>query len=982
MTGLCGGACAGDCGGACSCGCRGCRPSLPGSNRPGLSEVRYGRTQYGAVFDRMRGRLSSDDLPGVAPLTARSTEDTLDPALAVLDAWACLSEVLGFYTERAVDEGYLRTCTERFSAVALAALVGFEPRPGVAADAWLAFLLEDLDREAALDVPTGTRAYSVPAPGETMQPFETVERLGGRPRWSRMHPRATAPQWLVPASPNSGRPPGLGPQDVTAGGEPVWFSGTATGLQPGQPLLFDFRGRGKAGRVIRSVEQFPSTAGTGAEPVSAARTRVALRSGAPAASSGGEAVVSGDVVRGLLSPAARHTARGDSLSLDPEAVFAGRSYAPMAALGAVFPQLKGTLADAVAGAPPTGATGTVTAYAMRITAPIHGHNAARMPTEVVRGIVQAYAEWPLSGELPKNQHAVAWNEIALDSVYAAIAPGSQVAVIVPGPEDARRDRGGEDGFDGTRVFVVDAVRSESRTAFNVPSRVTVLTLDRNWFEPTEADDFGSIRSTIVHAHSDRLDLAERPLELDVGGPEIVLDGHYPGIEPGRRLIVSGERADLNGVDGVEASELVMVSGVSHRSLPDDEWSTHDRVHTYLELTAGGLRYEYRRSSVTIYGNVAHATHGESRAEVLGSGDAAQDLQIFDLKQPPLTYVSAPTPSGVASTLDVRVNGLRWHPAPNAAAVRPDTHTYRLTNTADDRTAVVVGLGAHLPTGRDNVRATYRSGLGRMGNVRAGQISVLGSQPAGVMGVTNPIATTGGADGDDLAQVRGLAPIGLSSLDRIVSAADIEDFARNFAGVGKARVWQREAQKLVLSVAGEDDVPLTADSVLVRNLAAAVAVAGDFEMSAEGVLVTRNRPALELSVEIRTARLIALRARVCVHPDHLWADVFPRVREALLGRLGFAARQLGEALDPSAVMAAAHKVRGVVAVDLQGIGTIDVAAAAETGDPMADIAAQALAAVTQPVNGRIPPVSPVPDGAIAYLAPESSGTLLLSAWETE
>ena len=70
----------------------------------------------------------------------------------------------------------------------------------------------------------------------------------------------------------------------------------------------------------------------------------------------------------------------------------------------------------------------------------------------------------------------------------------------------------------------------------------------------------------------------------------------------------------------------------------------EKAHTFIKF-AKDLEYCYRRDTVTIYGNVVKATHGETRREVLGSGDGSQALQSFTLRQPPLTYMAAPYPSG-------------------------------------------------------------------------------------------------------------------------------------------------------------------------------------------------------------------------------------------------------------------------------------------------------------------------------------------------
>ena len=57
-----------------------------------------------------------------------------------------------------------------------------------------------------------------------------------------------------------------------------------------------------------------------------------------------------------------------------------------------------------------------------------------------------------------------------------------------------------------------------------------------------------------------LTLADEPLLEPVGGAEIELALPCPGLQPGRRLIVSGERSDVPGVTGVKASEVTMVGG--------------------------------------------------------------------------------------------------------------------------------------------------------------------------------------------------------------------------------------------------------------------------------------------------------------------------------------------------------------------------------------------------------------------------------------
>ena len=65
----------------------------------------------------------------------------------------------------------------------------------------------------------------------------------------------------------------------------------------------------------------------------------------------------------------------------------------------------------------------------------------------------------------------------------------------------------------------------------------------------------------------------------------------------------------------------------------------------VALAGAGLAWWLNRPArpereFALYGNVVRATHGETRFEVLGSGDAGKAFQAFTLKQPPLTWVSA------------------------------------------------------------------------------------------------------------------------------------------------------------------------------------------------------------------------------------------------------------------------------------------------------------------------------------------------------
>src|SRR5262249_53514482 len=162
---------------------------------------------------------------------------------------------------------------------------------------------------------------------------------------------------------------------------------------------------------------------------------------------------------------------------------------------------------------------------------------------------------------------------------------------------------------------------------------------------------------------------------------------------------------------------------------------------------------------------------------------------FTLKQRPLTFVPASTPSGVESTLKVYVDDVEWREVDTLAGLGPKARNFVTKTDDDDQTSVIFGNGvdgSRLPTGIENVKSVYRSGIGRPGNVRAEQISLLQTRPLGVNAVINPLRASGGADKESRDQARENAPLAVMSLDRLVSVQDYADFTRTFAGIGKAQ----------------------------------------------------------------------------------------------------------------------------------------------------------------------------------------------------
>ena len=169
--------------GSSGSGCLDHGDALAADNLPGQSELHWRTTPHGDSLARMRSWLAGDS----QPLAIRSLahQGTDDPAIALLDTWAVVADVVSFYTERIAQEGFLRTATERDSVRQQARSLGYELRPGVAAQAELAFDVETAaGSPEVVVVPESTPVQTVPAPGKLPQTFETTVELEARGVWN------------------------------------------------------------------------------------------------------------------------------------------------------------------------------------------------------------------------------------------------------------------------------------------------------------------------------------------------------------------------------------------------------------------------------------------------------------------------------------------------------------------------------------------------------------------------------------------------------------------------------------------------------------------------------------------------------------------------------------------------------------------------------------------------------------------------------
>jgi predicted phage baseplate assembly protein len=236
------------------CPCESCDDPHAVSNRPGLDTIAY-RVDDFAGFRRALLRPLADEqaLLGWRPSPG-------DLGLQLLEWWAYLADVLTFYNERIANEDYLRSAELPASVAGLVGLLGYTPRPAIAAVGKVAAVRSPAQPHEPLAIPAGVQLASEATPGVPVQTFETAAAAfeGG----------SDTPVVLDPT-------PAL-LRHESAGVGSVLLRGSIAGLKSGDDLLILPRDITAAESSWASVTVTSTT--TEADPNGGTNTRVMLDS--------------------------------------------------------------------------------------------------------------------------------------------------------------------------------------------------------------------------------------------------------------------------------------------------------------------------------------------------------------------------------------------------------------------------------------------------------------------------------------------------------------------------------------------------------------------------------------------------------------------------------------------------------------------------------------------------------------------------------
>lgn len=294
-------------------------------------------------------------------------------------------------------------------------------------------------------------------------------------------------------------------------------------------------------------------------------------------------------------------------------------------------------------------------------------------------------------------------------------------------------------------------------------------------------------------------------------------------------------------------------------------------------------------------STVRATEGSTIKDESVGTSSGMPLQVFSLQRR----------SAIDGSLLVYVNEgsgnvlwtFREHLIDAAAADR----TYSTITDAYGVTQILFGDGltGRIPPSGSVVTATYRTSLGKSGNVGARSINTVISAPSGaVSSVVNSNAATGGTDAESLDSIRVNAPLAASTLNRAVTLADYANLCLKVGTVAKAAATGLNYTAIIVAVA-----PAGADAYPSVDLKTRVLT----------FLEDKKMVNAHITITDPVYVPVLMRVTVAVGSAYPQDGVRQAVQNALLALIGTAKTSFGQKILASDLYQAAQSIQGVSSV---------------------------------------------------------------------
>ena len=856
-------------------------------NPSGLSSIAFRIGDFTAFRTQLL-----QPLAGETELTVWRPGAQGDLAVQMMEWWAYLADILTFYNERIANESYLQTSILPESVNHLVQLLGYRPKPALGARGTLAALLTPGARPP-VTVPPRLQVQSKSAPGQPPQVFEVdaATTVGLPDIISTIVSPSSQP--LLPGDSGS-----------------VWLAGKVTGIKAADRLLL-IHNQALTGQTTSDYARVTvSSTSARTDPLGNPVTQVNFASPASTIPAGAQAADYVLLKSQLSSPlwpypgspppisattmdlagVARGMSAGSLVLIDVPANAAAVAAAAGTAAASTLQSASATLlaspdtaslCQALVSAAVAAATPDVIATATGAAQLLSAGDVADLASGIDLAVQAATAGSAAATALAASASTLAAQSVANPAQAAASNGLVPTAVIVQSYSEAVWYANGQGPSPPPTPPAIGIPHAEITFA---PS------LAGTWWP------FIAPQVTVRWGWS-----AVGTLAPVLTAAELT----YPAQNGG--LVPAPGAAGFPALPAPVLMEDASGNAVAATAVTAPGPATGAILNTITPQPAPGLS-----SPIDMLFNLLAVSRGKTVAsEVLGSGNPSVAGQDFTLAQSPVTYffdtasVSGPN---FTSTVTVWVNGVAWQEKQSFYNQPANAQIFVLREDDQARTHVTFGdgiNGALLPTGTNNVVASYRYGAGA-GPPPPETLTVLLTPTPGIKGVRNPLAPTGGSDPDPPGLLRTLAPQSVLTFNRAVSLDDYAAIALTVSGVTQA-------------VAGFAFDPVAQRPVVTLWIAGDTGAKAAVQAALAGVAM----PNQGLRIYQATAIPATLSLTYVRDPRYLDSDVQAGLTTALLdpdaGLFGANVPGIGQTIYQSQIARVCLAVAGVTAI--QGVTLI-------------------------------------------------------------
>lgn len=315
-----------------------------------------------------------------------------------------------------------------------------------------------------------------------------------------------------------------------------------------------------------------------------------------------------------------------------------------------------------------------------------------------------------------------------------------------------------------------------------------------------------------------------------------------------------------------------------------------------------------------------ATHGElisvrtenvaEGGEIIGNSDGSPS-QVFELNDTVIVEDSIRVfvQSGSEYEEWTKVDHLTdWGPTDNVFEILIDANNVHYVVFGD-------GVSGSIPNTLSNVKVDYVVGGGTIGNIAPNVITDLYAVPgftenqtallANNLTVTNATAGLGGEDPESTDQIRRLAPLALTALNRAVSLADYENIVLNLASVGKAKAVAETRTSVTLYISPQSsdtdtDLYPGIDYIADPTLETPTTEWNNLSDAVEEFLATRTQLGVSVTVAPPTYVPVTVELEYTKLPNYAASQVETQIQNEILRVYSYNNINFGDVIRPEEI----------------------------------------------------------------------------------